>query len=883
MADEQTNATVTVTGIDNTGPMAASVAANFKQIATSAATINQSMGTPLQQIKYHLEAIGQISEEKIARGVTGAFQKASKAAEEFSKGVAGGLGVAGGIGLEKIGEKIVEFSIESVKKFAEAERAMTSLKLATGATGHDIHALEQTFKDLSVETSQSVETLATAFQKLKTVSGFSLKDATELFPQIAKTATLTTTSIDDVAKTAAYMGTQMKMSNGQINDMLDGMVTHLKNTGGAFTNMFTAAAQPMANLGLVGDKATASYMALFHVLQQAGKEKGLNEILKDAADPGKRTHSWVYNEMENIRKAGTGAIGIFDVIMKQMESMANKKVMQDDEEGNLILKSMGFNDDTIAAIRGFQREQDKVKQAYDGIRHSAGSANKEMAERAKDLAARFAEISRAVDDLYETMGRSLPGQGFLNGVRDSLVVIENSIKVVNQLYLQTKELFGGKLSEKEKEIYRDPLKALGTLGDRKETEKRQEQEGKDFQNKSIPKTWGEFFFGIDKTKPHWQDDHKPSMGGDGHGGDGHGGGHDKHSSLGETDATKQNTSAIYKLTDLLQRSEMKGGFMNASFGRGGGAGGGGGGRGSGAWGSAEYPQINDPAGGSGGSGGGSNAGRSPMGGGAGAGPIPDIGNLGRGEMPTKAHIPNAIRMRNAFKEHFPELDDAHINALLGEGSNESAMLRQSNPGEQASGLIHFREGRRAGLQRYGNDMDPNANAKYIRDEMMKGSNISPRQRQGARDFLAAKTPGEMHAALRRYIQYGTNTTGNRMQSARQWSNYFKAYDNHKSNSDVPKGLSRDMQPQEGVPYLGGQKDSSTVENRFGKFGGEEMQQYERMRQQMERPIRMNLIAPNSPPQLAPYRQRVARQQNRWHSEDQLSFHRNSVASDIGIA
>jgi hypothetical protein len=142
--------------------------------------------------------------------------------------------------------------------------------------------------------------------------------------------------------------------------------------------------------------------------------------------------------------------------------------------------------------------------------------------------------------------------------------------------------------------------------------------------------------------------------------------------------------------------------------------------------------------------------------------------------PAASQIPNADKMYSALRKI--GFDHEHAAMLLGEGSNESAMLRQTNAAEGASGLIHFRQGRLAGLRaiaRGRGDMNPDANAEYLMKEITTGANLSPGQAAAAKEFMAAKTLPAMAQAMRRYISYATNTTGTRLQSAEQWSDYYR--------------------------------------------------------------------------------------------------------------
>lgn len=161
------------------------------------------------------------------------------------------------------------------------------------------------------------------------------------------------------------------------------------------------------------------------------------------------------------------------------------------------------------------------------------------------------------------------------------------------------------------------------------------------------------------------------------------------------------------------------------------------------------------------------------GGGGGAAQEPPMGGLGAGGPGGSEKERGKAMYASLMKQGFTH---SQAVALMGEGSNESGMLAKTNPGEGASGLIHFRLGRLAGLRATAagrGDMDPDANAEYLKKELTTGANLTPRQFRAAQEFMAAKTRAEQHAALKRYIAYATNTTNERMRSGQQWDNYLR--------------------------------------------------------------------------------------------------------------
>jgi hypothetical protein len=60
-----------------------------------------------------------------------------------------------------------------------------------------------------------------------------------------------------------------------------------------------------------------------------------------------------------------------------------------------------------------------------------------------------------------------------------------------------------------------------------------------------------------------------------------------------------------------------------------------------------------------------------------------------------------------------------------------------------------------------------------------------------------------------------------------------------------------------------------------------LQQHRQMREEMERPIKLNYQAPAPPPQMS-FRNRVARQRQHWDREDTLIAARHGAAADIGL-
>lgn len=122
--------------------------------------------------------------------------------------------------------------------------------------------------------------------------------------------------------------------------------------------------------------------------------------------------------------------------------------------------------------------------------------------------------------------------------------------------------------------------------------------------------------------------------------------------------------------------------------------------------------------------------------------------------------------------HQQGFNDMQSAVLMGNMKQESE-LRPGvvNPKEGAQGLIQWRQGRLAGLQKFAaaNSMSPTdyrAQAAYIRHEMQT-SEAGPGQQ-----FLSATTPEQANAALKGYIRYGDNSQGTRLANAQQFAKEF---------------------------------------------------------------------------------------------------------------
>jgi len=298
------------------------------------------------------------------KGSADKFQKISKAVAGVSLAVAGA-----GLALVKIGDD-----------FTKASRTITA---GTGATGKELEALKQEFRDVAVTVPQDFDTVAKAIADVKTeldLSGDSLELTTKRFLDLSR---ITGTEVGPLIKQVSDSMDMFGVSSDQAAATMDSFAKASQMTGvpiSQLTSRVTEFGPVLRNLGL-GMNDT---IALMGQLEGAGISAsrvmpGLNAAMRRMAASGTTDMSEGLQEaMRNIKGATSDtealnmATDLFGAEGAQRMSVAIRDGTVDIQEmSDTLANSQGtvdaMNEGTLTTGERFKMLGDRAKIALEPL------------------------------------------------------------------------------------------------------------------------------------------------------------------------------------------------------------------------------------------------------------------------------------------------------------------------------------------------------------------------------------------------------------------------------------------------------------------------------------------------------------------------------------
>lgn len=160
--------------------------------------------------------------------------------------------------------------VSGVKKFAEAERAITRIGVTADATDKDLKAVGETAFGIAQQVAMPYAKVVEGLNVLVS-QGRTLKEAMAFLPAVSRTASAAGAEIDDIAKTADSVGSNFKIAGEQMQAAFDIMAAggkagqfELKDMARYLPSLGPAAAA----VGFEGKKGLTELVAMLQVLRK---------------------------------------------------------------------------------------------------------------------------------------------------------------------------------------------------------------------------------------------------------------------------------------------------------------------------------------------------------------------------------------------------------------------------------------------------------------------------------------------------------------------------------------------------------------------------------------------------------------------------------------
>ena len=248
----------------------------FKKVAADAKYAGKSVQEYINgMLKLDAAAAGM-------RGVADAIKKVKKETEDATKAHhkhASAIGhVTKELGAMAAGyfavHKVVHTLIESFEEFAKFDKELRKIQNATHGTDADIRKLGTTFQQLSMASGKSIEDIVEGFEEIREGAHLSKDQAEALLGTITRGAMAANVSVKSMGDIFATAMRNMHVEGGDVTRMMDQLAyanSHLRLNIQEMAGQLPRATEAFENLGYAGDEGMTRMLAWIATLRGVTK------------------------------------------------------------------------------------------------------------------------------------------------------------------------------------------------------------------------------------------------------------------------------------------------------------------------------------------------------------------------------------------------------------------------------------------------------------------------------------------------------------------------------------------------------------------------------------------------------------------------------------
>ena len=281
--DVVVNAQVVLEGVDKITPAA--------NAGTSALNAMSGNATNLQQQLLKAAQAGTQAFQAATQGLQATTQAVGRAPPAF-KGIAQAVQIlqSARMGPAFLIYAAEEFIRHSYLAYAETEKNMRRVQVATGETGAQIEGLKKQFQQLASEIGRNLGELTSGFRDFMSRSGLQEGDAADTFKQIAKAADTAGLDVRDMSRLTGAAMADLRLKLEDMPQVTGMFAKALATLGPGSAPGLEKVIDQMALLGMRGPKAVADAAAMLELSKQmtGDNDKAVSvtvEMLRQLHDP----------------------------------------------------------------------------------------------------------------------------------------------------------------------------------------------------------------------------------------------------------------------------------------------------------------------------------------------------------------------------------------------------------------------------------------------------------------------------------------------------------------------------------------------------------------------------------------------------------------------
>ncbi|NEV79277.1 phage tail tape measure protein [Rhodopseudomonas sp. BR0C11] len=307
--------------------------------------------------------------------------------------------------------------VQSVKRFADTDMALTRIGITADATDEQITKLNKSVRDLAFESGKSFDEVTKGLDSL-VAGGMDLPQAMPALPAIVKTAQAAGAEVSDMANTTLALNQALGIATDKMQSSFDVLVTGGKAGKFELKDMaryMASIAPAAAAIGLKGEAGLKTIVAMMQTIragtgtseEAAASLQNIFAKMESETTTGKFEKFGIdlRKEMDKARKSGRDLLTVFLELTEKATKGDLSKIPQ-------LFTDMEF----ARGMRALMQYRDLMKEVTEKLGKSSGSAMKDF-ERVLDRPKVAVDrLSESFDRLKEAAGAALDALGVSKGM-----------------------------------------------------------------------------------------------------------------------------------------------------------------------------------------------------------------------------------------------------------------------------------------------------------------------------------------------------------------------------------------------------------------------------------------------------------------------------------
>ncbi|WP_065755189.1 hypothetical protein [Bradyrhizobium paxllaeri] len=356
------------------------------------------------------------------------MRRSKESTDEFAKSIAdatiGTLGLVTSVG------GAVETVRQSVIKFADVSSMMSRIGREGNLTKDQVANLRREFTTLANQTKFAFDEIGKAYRDFQSKTELTGEAAKSAFGDIARAASYAGVEIPSMTRAyVAAMGT-LKVSQQDMKGVMATWVKELPGSMDEFAEAAPRATAEMARFGLTGRQNAIELGAIFNQLGTTfGNARAAGNHFQATLGAIGSTPVLAHTFYEAVR-AGSGLTDALEKVIGQLDSIG---ALDPSEKGLLIAEKLGVNSESQRALIAIRDHMGSIRNGAREAAAAVSETNRKMVEGGESPKRAIHLLSNAWDELQTSIGETSYALGAGAGMKQFTAALNDLKKAIDNV------------------------------------------------------------------------------------------------------------------------------------------------------------------------------------------------------------------------------------------------------------------------------------------------------------------------------------------------------------------------------------------------------------------------------------------------------------------